>query len=159
MDTQGNNELLLDGESILKTVQKINSQLEAKDNEIGSGDGKQKKSSSGKPQQQEEVFIIVFKILAMVIGCALKNLLSLVTLADKIFINFTKVLLKVLFKDVADGDYKWQNMKFLVVNKLNHHKLYLVFPLVIFVSSLVICRSVNLLINILLFKVPTGGIS
>jgi hypothetical protein len=159
MDNQDNNELLLDGESILKTVQKINSQLEAKENEVGSGDGK--KSLAGKSQQpqQEEVYIIVFKILAIVIGCALKNLLSLVSLADKIVINFIQVLLKCIFIDVSDGDYKWQNMKFLVVNKLNHRKLYLVFPLVILASSLVICRSVNLLINILLFKIPTGGMN
>lgn len=165
MDNQDNAELLLDGESILKTVQKINSQLEAKENELGSGDGKQKKNLIGKslksqqPQHQEEVFIIVFKILALVIGCALRNILTVVSVADKIFINFIQVLLKCIFKDVLEGEYKWQNMKFLIVNKLNHRKLYLVFPLVVIIFSLIICRSLNLLINILLFKIPTGGMN
>ena len=154
MDYSSDSAHLPDCNSIIKTVESINSQFEAK--KIGFNDGKtQSFSSQSENKKSSEVFIVMLEILAIFMGISLRAFARLLKTAEDFIIHGIDHCLTFFFENVKMTNFNLFNIKKIAKElKLRQNFFIAIIPLVLFSTLLAICRLAKLVTKILLFKIP-----
>lgn len=153
MDFSSDSADLPDCNSILKTVESISSQFEAK--KKGFNDGKSQNFSSQSRNKSSELFVVMLEILAIFMGISLRAFVRILKTADCFIIHGIDYCLTFFLENESLLTFNLSNIKN-IAKELKFRKNFFIaiVPLILFATLLALCRLATIVTKVLLYKVP-----
>ena len=141
-----------DCNSILKTVESISSQFEAK--KMGFQDENQSFSSQSR-SKRTELFIVMLEILAIFMRMSLRAFGRILKTADCLIVYGFDFCLTFFMENASLLTFNFSNIKNIGKElKLRKNFFIVIVPLIFLATLLTICRLATIVTKILLYKVP-----